>query len=84
MYLAVIHDRHTDEIYSAFEDVEIAVKQCKEWEKWYSNKYGYEFEIEEIQGWNYYSSAGDDMPKVHVEEIEYNTFTTYEEMLEEK
>jgi len=53
----------------AFDDLNSAISWCKDEEKTYPN---YKFEVEDISGWEYYSSAGDDYPKFHVEEIEYN------------
>ena len=73
VFVAVWYDRHTDDTYAIFTKKEDAINQCKEWSKY--NYYShYDFFEEEIKGWEYYLSAGDDMPKFHVEKVSMDKF----------
>jgi hypothetical protein len=67
IYLAILCDRHTDDEFAAFYDKLMALTQCSKWQKKYPE---YEFEDEEISGWEYYSNASEDGPSTRIEKIE--------------
>lgn len=71
IYLAIWHDRHTDDQYEAFRKLENAVTWCKEGAETYRN---YEFsEDSDIldEEWLFYlRSDSDDGPSLYVRKIE--------------
>lgn len=72
IFLAKLYDRHVDDTYAAFRKLEDAIAQCEKWAEEYGDRY--EFEIPTDwnwqQHWKFYKDAGEDCPRVMVEEIE--------------
>ena len=68
LFLAIKHDRHTDDKFIAFENEDFAINQCKKWIETY-NQSRYQFE-ERDYGFIFYSDAGEDY-SVRVELIDF-------------
>ncbi|KKL59361.1 hypothetical protein LCGC14_2216140 [marine sediment metagenome] len=67
IYLAILEDRHIDDTVRAFRKPFHALKQITEWQHSYGDRY--EWEEQEIEGWEYYCTAGDDCPNMRIERI---------------
>ena len=68
IYLAVWKDRHTDDRYRAFYNLDDAIKQCKKWKKEYAG-YGYRFYRRDIRGTIFFATEYGD-PSFIVEKVE--------------
>ena len=71
IFLAILNDRHVDDTFVAFYQLQNAIAQCERWIEEYGDDY--EFSIPEWdwqEYWKFYRDAGDDCPKVSVQEIE--------------
>ena len=51
IYLAWWHDRHTDDVYRAFEDLDVAKAQCYEWISNYKDSYTFRDETSYYGDW---------------------------------
>jgi hypothetical protein len=69
--MKVLEDRHIDIQIEVFDNIIKALKKVIEWQYNYEGPtYDYKFEEQEIKGWEYYISAGDDRPNIHIEKKE--------------
>lgn len=68
IYMVVAKDRHTDDDIQVFTRLITALKYVTEIQAEYKGTY--EWTEEEIDGWEYYTSAGDDCPSIRIERKE--------------
>jgi hypothetical protein len=70
LYLAVWEDRHSDNGYAIFTELNKAIEWCKDGMNVYDGEY--EFfapDWDWMKHWDYYMDAGDDCPKFSVRKI---------------